>query len=258
MFPVLFEINGIKVFSYGFFIALGYLACIAVLLWRAPKHGIPGIRAIDLAFFSLLFGLIGARLLFVATNIPYFMKFPMETLYVWHGGLVFYGGFITAIPFVLWYTRRHGLSLWSSLDVMALGLVVGHAFGRIGCLGAGCCHGRACDLPWAVTIDSDMIDPILRGVPVHPTQAYESAGLFAIFFSLLWIESRKPAPGTVAIAYLMSYALLRSIVELFRGDSIRGYVIPNALSTSQFISLVVVLVCSVLLFRRLRGGGGVL
>lgn len=253
MFPVLFEFAGYKIHAYGFFIALGYLASLTLLLFLARKRGDNTSALLDLAFIGIVTGVVGARILFIAINHKYYKQFPMEALYVWKGGLVFYGGLLFAIPCCALYIWLRRLPLWPTLDLMAPALAIGHSFGRIGCLGAGCCHGSACELPWAIRLNTDLVDPILRNVPLHPTQIYEAVSLAALSGGLVYLILKRKAPsGVVTICYLMSYAVIRSVVEIFRGDHIRGFLIESWLSTSQFISLGFFLLGGVLLWRRLR------
>jgi phosphatidylglycerol:prolipoprotein diacylglycerol transferase len=164
---------------------------------------------------------------------------------------VFYGGFLAALVIIVWYARRSGLTLWPTLDVLAPATAIGQAIGRLGCLAAGCCYGRVTDCAWAVTFR----DPIAQrtvgtplDVPVHPTQIYESLATLALFFALLWLAPRKRFHGQVAITYLLGYAVLRFVIEFFRGDD-RGTVFKGALSTSQFIALLVIVSVLVLLPR---------
>ena len=239
MFPILFHIGEVAVHSYGFFIAVGYIIALIVMLRAGRADGISNSNIVDMTFFSLLTGIIGARILFVLTNISYFWKFPIEALYLWQGGLVFYGGLATAIPFLFFYIKKNALPRKKVFDVLCLGLTIGHAFGRIGCLGAGCCHGSLCNLPWAIQIHSGLVDPLLIDSPIHPTQAYESIALFLLFFVLFWIRKRRSFDGQIAVVYLIAYSLIRIFVEYFRGDSIRGFLIPQILSTSQAISILV-------------------
>lgn len=253
MFPVLFEIADYKVHAYGFFIALGYLASLALLLYLAHQRKQPAGAFLDLAFIGIVTGVLGARILFIAINFKYYRQFPMEALYVWKGGLVFYGGLLLALPSCALYIWFRRMPLFATLDIMAPALAIGHSLGRIGCLGAGCCHGSVCDLPWAVRLNTDLVDPILRNVPVHPTQIYESLSLAALCAGLVYMLVKTKVPsGVAAIGYLMGYSVIRSVVEVFRGDHIRGFVFDSWLSTSQFISIALFLFGGALLWGRFR------
>lgn len=138
------------------------------------------------------------------------------------------------------------------IDIMSPGLVVAHAFGRIGCLSAGCCYGRPTDAPWGIKLFSDLVDETHRGIPLHPTQLYESSALFILYAGLMYIFKHRKFDGQVGLTYFMLYPIIRSIIEVFRGDSIRGFVIDGILSTSQFISILVFAGAFAMLSYRLK------
>ncbi|RZA07806.1 MAG: prolipoprotein diacylglyceryl transferase [Proteobacteria bacterium] len=250
MQPILFHLFGWPIQAYGFFIALGYilgLILVRRLAISRRRHPAP---YTDLSFFALIVGLIGARALFVLTNLDYFSSHADEIFYFWGGGLVFYGGFLLAFPFVLWFVSFRGLPLKMSLDILAPGLALGHAVGRLGCFFAGCCHGRVCDLPWGVQMNSLQVEPALRGLALHPTQLYEAAGLFLLSGILsFFVITKRLRDGLVAVAYAMGYAILRTGVEFYRGDSIRGTLAGTPFSTSQLIALALLGGGSLVLLR---------
>ncbi|MGZ3692793.1 MAG: prolipoprotein diacylglyceryl transferase [Bdellovibrionota bacterium] len=253
MFPVLFEIRGLPIHSYGFFIALGYVAALALLSYLAKKRGLDPASFLDIAFLALVSGVIGGRILFVFTNLAYFIRYPGEIGDFWQGGLVFYGGFIAAFFAITYYIRRKKLPYAESLDILAPALTLGHAFGRIGCFAAGCCYGSYCELPWGVHFHSDLVDPALRDLPLHPTQLYESVSLFLLSGALVYLVIKKKfRPGAVALLYVMAYSVIRSVIEIFRGDGIRGFIVGNWLSTSQGIAILLFLVGGYVFVRHVR------
>ena len=234
-------------------IALGFFAALATVRRLAPKSGLSADQMADWAFWFLIVGFLGARGLFVVTRWSDFMADPLSILKIWEGGLVFFGGPLTAIPFGVWLFRKNRLSGWKGIDVFLPSVAVAHAMGRLGCLAAGCCYGRPTDLPWGIRLSSDLVDPSHRGVPLHPVQLYEAVALLILYFGLLWLHSRKRFDGQVGLTYLLAYPILRSMIEEFRGDSIRGFVIEGLLSTSQFISILMFAVASLVLVYRLKG-----
>ncbi len=252
MHPELLKIGPLTIHTYGVMIAIGFLLCINVAKNEAIRQKLSGDRLVDLGFWSLLVGIVGSRILFVITRFDYYSKFPMEVFYVWQGGLVFWGGLLPCIPFFLWYTKKYRMPKLKVLDIGALAVPLAHAFGRLGCFAAGCCHGLATDVPWAVSLNSPLVDARLRGVPIHPTQLYESFSLFLLFFGLKILIRNKKFDGQVMLTYLMAYSIIRSIIEMFRGDIIRGFIFDSAVSTSQFISLLVVIGCLVTGYRLLK------
>lgn len=151
--------------------------------------------------------------------------------------------------------RRHKMPLWTTTDVFAPGIALGHIVGRLGCLLAGCCFGKPADVAWAITFT----DPAAManagtplGVPLHPTQLYDAGAEALILIFLLVFERRGRAfPGRTFWSYMLLYGASRFIIEFYRGDN-RG-VVFDALSTSQFVSLLLVplsIVMLILLSRR--------
>jgi len=154
----------------------------------------------------------------------------------------------------LWYIRKIGLPLWTTCDVFAPGVALGHVVGRMGCFFAGCCWGRETDVPWAITFT----DPYAAAnvgtplnVPLHPTQLYEAGAEGLILLLLLSTEKQgSKYPGRTFWLYMLLYAVSRFIIEFYRNDP-RGVVLM--FSTSQFISIVLAplaLVMLVVLARR--------
>jgi len=258
--PDLLTIGPVTIHTYGLMVALGILAgvILAEYLFRR-SGGKPG-RIIDLALIVIICGLLGARLLFILVNPGYYASHPLETVMIWKGGLVFYGGLIGGILGLLGCIRYYRLPLWTMLDIGAASVALGHAFGRLGCFSAGCCYGKACDLPWAVTFTNPKSLAIdVLNTPVHPTQLYSSLFLFGLTGFLVWLFPRRKFPGQGAAAYLILYGLFRFGIEFLRGDPRGSYsFLGITLATSQWISLVAVpagLVIYGYLTRKNREGG---
>jgi phosphatidylglycerol:prolipoprotein diacylglycerol transferase len=194
---------------------------------------------LDLGIYIIISALLGAKLLLLVTDWRTFTSSPGELLTLVRSGGVFYGGLIVAVAVSLWYIRRVGLPLWTTCDVFAPGIALGHVVGRLGCLFAGCCYGKPTNLPWGITFT----DPFAAAnvgtplnTPLHPTQLYEAGAEALILIILLATESRgRRFAGRTFWLYMLLYAVSRFIVEIFRGDP-RGNV--GIFSTSQFISVL--------------------
>jgi phosphatidylglycerol:prolipoprotein diacylglycerol transferase len=147
--------------------------------------------------------------------------------YFWFGGgFVFYGGLLFGLAFYLIYSFVFKKFSFKKSYLLIPGLIFGHAVGRVGCFLTGCCYGKVCDLPWKVYMD---------GVYRHPVQLYEAMALFILgAFSLKWINGKNNL--FVFTNYLLSYSVIRFVIEFFRGDDVRG-VFWFQLSTSQYISI---------------------
>jgi phosphatidylglycerol:prolipoprotein diacylglycerol transferase len=255
MHPILFEFGGFTIYAYGVLLAAAYLLGLQFALVRARRRGLDAQRVMDLGIWIIISALVGAKLLLFVVDFRRFTDHPRELLDLVRSGGVFYGGLIAAVVVALLYLRRHKLPLWTTTDVFAPGIALGHVIGRLGCLMAGCCFGRETSVPWAITFH----DPAAManagtplGVPLHPTQLYEAGAEGLILVCLLMFERRgRPFPGRTFWSYLLLYGITRFIIEFYRGDS-RGMVF-DALSTSQSVSLLLVplsIVMLVVLSRR--------
>ncbi len=250
MYPVLFRIGPFAVHTYGVFVAMAFLSAIALALREARREGEDANKILDLCFYVLVAAILGSRVLYVLVNWSTFRHDLLEIVRIWHGGLVFYGGFIGAVITALWYIRRKGLPLLKTLDIMAPSIAFGQFVGRIGCFFAGCCYGKTCDLPWAVTFTHpESLAP--KGVPLHPTQLYSSLNSLFIFLVLVGLRRIKRFDGQIFWVYVLLYAVMRSILEHFRGDE-RGMFIEGMLSTSQLIGLImaVIAIAMIIILRR--------
>lgn len=242
MYPRLFELGPITVYTYGVLLAAAYLLGLKLAMARGARRGLDGSRVLDLGIYIIISALVGAKLMLLVVDFAYFQDHPAELWSLARSGGVFYGGLILSVIVALWYMARHSLPLWTTCDVFAPGVALGHAVGRVGCLMAGCCFGRPTTLPWGVTFS----DPFAAanvgtplGVALHPTQLYEAGAELAILGLLLSTERRGRAfPGRTFWLYLLLYGTSRYIIEIFRGDE-RGLVF-GVLSTSQFISVILV------------------
>ena len=164
-------------------------------------------------------GIIGARIVYVTTYWrEEFADQPLSEIFmIQHGGLVYYGGFIGAAIAGMIYIRWKKMPLWKTTDVLAPSIALGNSLGRIGCLLNGCCYGRACSLPWAITFPAD--NPLNPPTyPVHPTEIYDALLNFGVYLFLAWLFRRKKFDGQVFSTFLLCYAVTRSFVEYFRGD----------------------------------------
>ncbi|MDF1564504.1 MAG: prolipoprotein diacylglyceryl transferase [Deltaproteobacteria bacterium] len=281
--------------TYGVMMAIAFVSGITVATREGRRSGLDADRLLDLAFWLLVSGLVGARLLFILVNLdqyfgenfysadlrlggPEGLRVP-NLLIVWRGGLVFFGGLLGAFATATYYLWRNKLPYFRYIDVIVLAAPIGHFFGRLGCFAAGCCWGKACDpaSPFATYFPNRSLAYLQTPIDEHvqhagewttqalyPTQLFESLGVLLIFFALIWLQRRKRFNGQVLIFYFILYPLFRTLNETFRGDWERGLLFrwpaedPVMLSTSQIISFgVAALGVGLLVFlRRRRGRAG--
>jgi phosphatidylglycerol:prolipoprotein diacylglycerol transferase len=239
VYPRLLELGPITVYTYGVLLAAAYLFGLQLARVRAKQRGLDANRVLDLGIYIIISALVGAKLLLLITDFKSFTADPRELLTLARSGGVFYGGLIVAVSVALWYIRRVGLPLWTTCDVFAPGIALGHVIGRFGCLFAGCCYGKPTTRAWGITFT----DPFAAanvgtplGVALHPTQLYEAGAELLILILLLVTERKgRPFPGRTFWLYMLLYAISRFVIEFYRGDD-RGTV--GMFSTSQFISIV--------------------
>jgi phosphatidylglycerol:prolipoprotein diacylglycerol transferase len=255
MHPILFEIGGFPVYTYGLLLAAAYLLGLQFALMRARTRGLDPNRVMDLGIWIIISALVGAKLLLLIVEFDTFRANPSELFTLVRSGGVFYGGLIAAVVVALWYLRRHRMPMWTVTDVFAPGIALGHVIGRLGCLFAGCCFGRPTDVPWAITFHNEYAAQNVGtplNVPLHPTQLYEAGAELLILILLLVTERKgRPFPGRTFWSYMLLYGISRFIIEFYRGDA-RGVVMGD-FSTSQFVSLILVplsIVMLVVLRRR--------
>ncbi len=283
----LFFKEELVIHTYAFCIVLGFVVGVW-LAWRESlRLGLGRGTLIDAAFWALIAGFLGARLLFVIVGLGDYIDACVApekvglseadcflVLKFWQGGVVFYGAFIGGAVAVWLFGRRRKVSVPLLLDAAAPSLALAHAFGRLGCLGAGCCWGEVNTAGWGVVFRlgqmpyGDMFDryaagdpvvdpaPLMTGctAPLHPTQLYEVFGELSIFFMLLAWRGYKRVHGELIAAWVALYGFFRIWSETMRGDRVRGYLFewqvdgindflglplshPTFLSTSQVVGL---------------------
>jgi len=254
----------VPIFSYGVMLGTSMVVGWFLALRLAESDGIPREQAAAIYMWTAVWAIIGARLLYVITEIHEFDN-PLDVFMLNKGGLVAYGGMIGGF-LASWYgCRKRKIHLLRWADVSAPSVVLGTAITRVGCLLYGCDYGRRTDVPWAIRFPpkapafNDHVSNFgldqnaLASLPVHPTQIYESLAGLALFGLMMFLRRKRKFSGAVFLGWVIGYGVLRSVIEVYRGDSDRGFVGP--LSTSQFIGLISVVagvILLVFLVRRYR------
>lgn len=255
MYPVLFEIGGLVVTSFGVFMALAFLTGGWTFSAELKRKGNDPELAWDLVMFAAVAGILGAKLYYMALHWQQTVAHPWSAL-TSRSGLVWYGGFLAAAALILWHLWRKRLPIPRIADAAAPALALGYAVGRLGCFLVGDDYGRPTDAPWAVAFPEGAPPStagnlrrmfgvsVPEGVPdsavlaVHPTQLYE-VGMTLIMFAVLWsLRKRLSRPGLLFAVYLALAGVERFIVEIFRAKDDR---LLGALTVAQTISIGLVL-----------------
>ena len=271
MHPIIFEIGPFALRSFGLMVVLGFLVG-AHWLTRMGVRGAADAsearKKFDAVPMWVLGGVIGgARLMYVVVEVlrqsdvgKDFVADPLRVFFVWEGGLVMYGGAFGGLLGGWWAARKQGLNVANVFDLGTAASFLGLAIGRIGCLLVGDDYGSVVPesmrgLPFPITLQvpevlkKDSLFGENAGKVLWATQVWMSinaACIAAIGYQFL---RRRRYRGQVALRLLGIYAVMRFLIEIFRGDEIRGVWFGGAISTSQLISIATGLVCLVLLWR---------
>jgi phosphatidylglycerol:prolipoprotein diacylglycerol transferase len=248
--PVAFQFGALKVTWYGIFVVAGFLAGLWTASRRALRENMRPETIFDLGPWLLAGTILGARALYVVSYWKKdFAHAPITEIFmVQHGGLVFYGGLIGAALACLLFARRRHLPLWRLGDVLAPSIALGSFFGRWGCLMNGCCYGRPTTLPWGIHFPKDSYSwPYYGAQALHPTEIYDSLLNLGLYVFLAWLFRRKKFDGQIFALYLICYAVLRSFVEVFRGDYPALY--WGWLTPGQLVSAGILLAGAILLWK---------
>lgn len=240
----LLTIGPFTIYGYGLMIAVGIIAAYFTAEYRAKKQKLDYEKIFYLVIWCAAGGFISAKLLFWITEWKSIVRDPGFMLQTMSDGFVVYGGILGGILTGYLYCRIKKLEFLKYFDLVMPSIALAQGIGRIGCLLAGCCYGRQTDSLLSITFHSSDFAP--NNVPLIPTQIYSSLLDFIHFFILLYIGRKKSRDGQVAACYLIFYSIGRFVLEFFRGDLERGNV--GVLSTSQFISIFVVLMGIILYF----------
>jgi len=249
MYPILVKFQSFALYSYGLFVALGFLAGLFVIWSLARDEEIEEEKLFDgvlIAFFS---GLVGARFYYVFFNWDLFAGDLLRVVHlVAYPGLGILGGLLGGFLGLFVYTKANKLSLTRLADIGVIGLALGQAVGRVGCFLNGCCYGKETSAFWGVNF------PGLSGRR-HPTQLYESVLALFIFFILLFIRKkwsyitgksfREGKRGGIALLYFFLYGVVRLVLEFFRDDGVYyGGLNPTIVVSIIFIigSLLAILI----------------
>src|SRR5262250_385897 len=216
MYPVLFKLGSIQIYSFGVAMSLAFIVAALVMQRDFARKGEPTDLAWSIVAFGLIGGLLGARAHQALYHWPAFVADPLG-FFIHRAGLVWYGGLLGGVLATIWPIRRAHVPYASAADTAALGLAIGLAIGRVGChLSGDGDWGTPTTLPWGVAYTHGTVQwPYSPGVLVHPAPLYEAIALLGIFVLLLYLRSRL-TPGAVFAVYLLLSGLTRLLVEFIR------------------------------------------
>jgi len=250
--PILLELGPLTIHWYGLLIVVAIVLGIFLVVSSAKKHGIKAEKVIDLSFYLIISGLLGARIYYILLYPKYFLSHPLNVLKIWQGGLGIFGAIIFGLAILFFYAKKQRLSFLLLLDLTAPALILGQAIGRWGNYFNSELYGWSTNLPWGIPIvKSDFPG---KSDFHHPCFLYEFFWDLGVFLILLMFSRKKPLPhaclsatqGQVCSLYLILYSLGRFFIEFIRIDFSP---IILGLRIGQCFSLVFFTLGLVLFFR---------
>jgi phosphatidylglycerol---prolipoprotein diacylglyceryl transferase len=273
--PVALHVGPIQIHWYGLMYLLGFLAVWILGEYRRKRGRLPVSRDAfgDLAFYGMLGVILGGRiwymLFYYAGGIRWVWHEPLALFRVWDGGMSFHGGLLGVLAAGLWWSRRHKLHFFDTVDFIAPLVPIGLGLGRLGNFINGELWGKPGLVPWAMIFpnahDEDMAlaanDPNLAqlmqqyaGLPRHPSQLYEMALEGVVMFVVLWLVSMKPRPRyLISGLFALMYGCFRFAVEFVRvPDAQLGYLAFGWVTMGQLQSLPLIIVGLLLIWMSRR------
>jgi len=225
---ILFNIGGFSIHLFGVTIALGILVGFLIMILEANRKGLDKDKLTDLAIYTVILGIIGARLNYIlAFNPSYYIQNPKEILMINQGGLSIQGALISGTIFALWYMKKNDIPIWRTADAFAPGIIIGQAIGRVGCDVFGIPMTKSWF--WGVNVGGQLL---------HPAQIYEAI-LNYILFLVLWNKRKNiKYDGQIFFIYIIGFSINRFIVEFFRTNPM----IFGPISIAHVFSLITILV----------------
>ena len=246
MNPVLFEFGPISIYWYSVFILIAILLGSYLFFYKAKKIGLEESFYVNLVFYGIIIGIIGARLYYVLFNLDYYLSNPLQIFAVWNGGLAIHGGIISGLIWFIYYSKRHRKNVFKMLDIVSPSLILGQAIGRWGNFFNSEAHGPVTTKSYLESLN--IPDFIINGMKINgkfyePTFFYESIFDFIGFILLIIMsKSKKVKTGMIAATYLIWYSIIRFIIETFRTDSLMLGNIKVAKLVSVFLFLLGILI----------------
>ena len=261
MFPEFFRIGSFPLHSYGLMLAIAFGCGLWLSSKRGPRRGISGDDITSIATASLLLGLAGGRVAYVATHWREFEGRLLDIISpiqsdgtIGIAGLVLLGGVVAGFAGAYWMARKRGAAFLNVTDIMIPSLALGIGFGRIGCFLNGCCFGLPSTLPWSVVFpESCSAGSVFPHQHIHPTQLYETMAMVVLFVFLLWRDRVPLAQGALTGWFLVLYGVWRYFVEGLRWyeeGMVYGALGEHRVTFSRIISAAMIIIGLYLIRRR--------
>ena len=252
MNPILLQIGNFRIYWYSIMILLGVLIGCYIVIKESKKFNISKEKISDMLFYTVIFGIIGARLYYVIFNLDYYLNNPIDIIKVWEGGLAIHGGIIVGVIYLIYYTKKNNLDTLLITDICAPGLLIGQSIGRWGNFFNSEAHGPVTTLEYLKNLHIPNF--IIKGMNIDgiyyiPTFFYESLWcIIGLIIIILCRRIKKIRISQITGFYLIWYGIGRYIIEKLRTDSL----MINTLKQAQIISLIMIIIGVTLLIISIK------
>ncbi len=241
-FPPGFQVGPLQIRFYGIAYVIAFLVGTAVASRHLARRGVPPPTTSDMAFWAIVFGLIGARLYFVVqSGWWWYLTHPQHIFAIWEGGMAFFGAIFAGLIVLVVMARRHRINFWDLLDGGVLFAAAGQPIGRLGNVMNGEILGPPSNLPWAIRYTNPASMAPHLGVAYQPANLYEAAGTLCILGVLLYLRWRGVPRGILGLTYLVLYPVSQLILFNWRTDA-ETPVIMWGLKQAQLTSIAMLLI----------------
>lgn len=247
MNPILLKIGNITIYWYSVMILIGFLIASYLITKETQKFNIKKETITDMLFYTIIIGILGARIYYVLFNLNYYSNNILDIFKVWEGGLAIHGGIIAGSIFIIIYTKKNNLNTLKILDICVPGLLIGQALGRWGNFFNQEAHGPVTSLEHIKYLPKFIQKGMyIDGNYYIPTFLYESIlCLIGLIIILIIRRKLKLKNGQITGFYLIWYGIIRFIIESFRTDSL----MLSALKQAQIISIVMIIIGIILIVK---------
>ena len=248
MSDIFIDLGIIQIKWYSIFILIAILTASILVLKESKKKNIPEDYIINLLFYGIIIGILGARIYYVLFNLDYYLSNSKEIFMIWNGGLAIHGGIIAALIFIIIYSKKKKINLLLILDIMVVGLILAQSIGRWGNFFNQEAFGRIVSLDFLqnLYLPQFIIDNMyINGYYREPTFLYESILSLIGFIVLIFIRKYKNIrTGTLTGIYFLWYGISRLIIELYRSDSL----MLGSIKIAQLVSIIGIIAGIILIF----------
>ena len=247
MKSTLIELGPLKIYWYSIMILIGVIIGCYIVIKESKRFNISKNQISDMLFYTMIFGIIGARLYYVIFELKYYINNPIDIIKVWEGGLAIHGGIIGGIVYLIYYTKKNKLDILLITDICAPGLLIGQAIGRWGNFFNKEAHGPITTIEYLRNLHLPRF--IIDGMKINnnyyiPTFFYESLWcIIGLIIIILTRKLKKIRIGQITGFYLIWYGIGRYIIEGFRTDSL----MLNTIKQAQLISIIMIIIGFILI-----------